>query len=81
MTNATLPRGLSPDEVERSRAQNGANVFTKVAKRGFLRRFFGNLNDPVIKVLLGALVLHLVLLFRENDWVETAGIAASIWPA
>ena len=81
MTNATLPKGLSPDEVERSRAQNGENVFTKVAKRGFLRRFFGNLNDPVIRVLLGALVLHLVLLFRENDWVETAGIAASIFLA
>ena len=71
-------RGLSPEEVEAARAGYGRNVFTKRRKKSFWRVFFGNLGDPVIKVLLFALALHLVLLFRNGDFVETVGIAVSI---
>ncbi len=71
-------QGLSADEVERSRAEHGANLFTKQKKRGFWRQFFTNLGDPVIKVLLFALFLHLILMFRDANWLETAGIAISI---
>ncbi len=37
-----------------------------------------NLNDPVIRILLLALALNLLLMFRESDWVETLGIAFSV---
>ncbi len=70
--------GLPPDEVEASRAQYGANVLKKAPRRGFWRLFFANMGDPVIRVLLFALVLHLALLFRDPDWLETAGIACSV---
>lgn len=78
MITTNLPQGLSPAEVEKSRERYGKNVFSRAKGRGFWRRFLGNLGDPVIKVLLLALLLHLVLLFRNNDWLETAGIAVSI---
>ena len=71
-------QGLTEAQVERSRAEHGANVLKKAGKRSFFRLFFSNLGDPVIRVLLFALVLHIVLLFREPDWLETAGIAGSI---
>ncbi len=71
-------RGLNAAQVEQSRQKNGANVFSKTAKRGFWRQFFSNLGDPVIKVLIFALFLHLLLMLRDADWLETAGIAASI---
>ena len=74
-------RGLSEREAEASRRQNGRNVFSKSAKKGFWRVFFSNLGDPVIKVLLIALGLHLLLLFRNADWFETAGIAVSVFLA
>ena len=71
-------RGLTAQEVEEARRRYGSNVFTRRGRKGFWRVFLGNLGDPVIKVLLFALVLHLVLLFRNGDWIETVGIAVSI---
>ena len=72
-------RGLTREQVEASRRQHGANVFTKRRRKSFWQVFISNLNDPVIKVLLLALAFHLILLFFHNaDWVETVGIALSI---
>ena len=70
--------GLSEAEVKRSRATHGANVLTKQKQKGFWRRFFSNLGDPVIKILLGALAIKLLLLFRQSDKLETAGIAVAV---
>ena len=71
-------RGLTEREVAQAREKHGANIFSERPRRGFFRTLWGNLNDPVIRVLLLALVLHLVLLFRTDDWVETVGIAVSV---
>ncbi len=77
-----LRRGLSVDEVERSRREHGKNVFTRARKKSFFRVFLSNLGDPVIKVLLIALALHLVLLiFHDSDLFETVGIAVSVFLA
>ncbi len=70
--------GLDEGQVAASRAKYGSNVFAAGRRRSFWRLFFSNLGDPVIKVLLFALVLHVVLLFRDPDWIETAGIACSV---
>ena len=71
-------RGLSEAEVRRSRAEHGANVMTKQKRKGFFGHFISNLGDPVIKILLGALAVKLILLFRESDKLETFGIAAAV---
>lgn len=74
-------RGLSQKEVELSRRAHGANVFSTARRVGFWRRFFSNLGDPVIKVLLSALAINVLLLFRSRDWFETVGIAVSVFLA
>ena len=74
-------RGLTAGEVEASRRAHGANVFSRAERKGFWRHFVANLGDPVIKVLLIALALHLLLLFRQADWFETVGIAISVFLA
>lgn len=70
--------GLEEREVLASRREHGENRYTRRAEKSFGRCFLKNLGDPVIKVLLFALVLHLLLLFRDPDFVETAGIAVSV---
>ena len=71
-------RGLNTEQVRASRAAHGDNRLTEQRRRGFWSVFLSNLNDPVIRILLIALALNLVLLFRESDWVETLGIAVSV---
>ena len=71
-------RGLLSDEVERSRREHGANVFKSRKPKSFLRCFFENLNDPVIKILLAALAVNLFLVIRGGDIFETVGIAISV---
>ncbi len=74
-------RGLSREEAERSAARFGRNTLTRRRGKSFWKRFLGNLNDPVIRILLGALLVHFILVFRNSDWVETVGIAAAVFLA
>ena len=73
--------GLTHAEVEVARRLHGRNVLRQQKRVGFLRHFLSNLGDPVIKVLLLALGLNLLLLFRSHDWFETVGIAVSVFLA
>ena len=70
--------GLSSAEVEVSRRNNGANVMSRAKGKSFLSRFVSNLGDPVVKILIGALILNLIFTFRHADWFEVGGIAISI---
>ena len=73
--------GLTEDEVKRSAERFGRNTLTKRRGKSFWKRFLGNLNDPVIRILLGALVVNFILVFRNSDWVETVGIAVAVFLA
>lgn len=73
--------GLTEREVTESRQLHGSNAMTPPRRAGFWKHFLQNLNDPVIKVLIAALVLNLIFVFRTADWVETAGIAISVFLA
>ncbi len=73
--------GLDEAAVEASRRTHGSNVITRQKGKSFLRRFLANLNDPVIRILLAALAVNLLLLFRDADWVETAGIGVAVFLA
>ncbi len=70
--------GLSADEVRESRKKYGENILPRHKRRSFFRAFLGNLGDPVIKILLGALAVNLLFLFRSGDVWETLGIALSV---
>ena len=73
--------GLSDEEVIQSRQRHGDNKLSRQKQKSFLQQFFANLNDPVIRILLGALAVNLLLLFRDADWIETAGIGVAVFLA
>ncbi len=74
-------RGLSQAEAELSRQKYGSNAFSRYKSKSFIRCFFENLGDPVIKILLAALLVNLFLVFRGGDIIETVGIAVSVFLA
>ncbi|MBE6580953.1 MAG: calcium-translocating P-type ATPase, PMCA-type [Ruminococcaceae bacterium] len=71
-------QGLDEGEVARARVAHGANVLSSKKRLGFWRRFLANLGDPVIKILLAALVLNLLFIARSHEWPQTVGIAVSV---
>ena len=77
--NYTPERGLSGREAERSRELYGSNRITKQKPPGFVKQFFRNLNDPIIRILIGALVLNILFLFPDIDWYECGGIAFAVF--
>lgn len=74
-------RGLTEAEVLASRRQYGANVLTRRKRKGFFRQYLSSFGDPIIKILLAALAVNLIFLFRTADWAESAGIAAAVFLA
>lgn len=73
--------GLSENEVITSRREHGSNRLTRQKKNSFLRQFLSNFGDPIIKVLLAALAINVVFLFRHHDWYESVGIAIAVFLA
>ncbi|MDE6826062.1 MAG: haloacid dehalogenase, partial [Paramuribaculum sp.] len=51
--------GLSPQEVEQSRRENGANILTPPAREPLWRQFLRKFSDPLIMILLIAGVLSI----------------------
>ena len=75
----TAPRpGLTREQVDASRKTHGANILTRRKGKSFIRRFFGNLGDPIIRILIGALVVNLIFSFRDGNFTETIGIGAAV---
>ncbi|MCQ2354807.1 MAG: cation-transporting P-type ATPase [Clostridia bacterium] len=79
--NSAKKRGLTPEEVEASRREHGENILPQGKRRSFLGRFFSNLKDPVIRILLCALGVNVAFLFREGDVAQTVGIGLSVFIA
>ncbi len=73
--------GLSESEVVESRKRYGKNIMSPAKKKSFLRKFFENFNDPVVKILIGALIINVIFMFKRASWIESAGIAVSIFLA
>ena len=78
MKESTLFLGLTLDEAEASGRHHGSNALTKKAKVGFLRRYIASFGDPIIRILLVALGVNLLLLFRDANWYESVGIAVAV---
>lgn len=73
--------GLTDAQVRESRARHGENRLSRRRGKSFWRQFLSNLNDPIIRILICTLAVNLILMFRQSDWVETAGIAAAVFLA
>ena len=73
-----LSRGLTEAEAEHSRTLWGTNAVAPGKKPGFFRQFFSSLQDPIIRILLFALVVNTVFSFSGSGWAESAGIALTV---
>ncbi len=67
--------GLSADQVIASRELHGSNVLTPAARTPLWKQFLEKFNDPLIKILLVALLLSVGLSIYEFHWL---GMGASI---
>jgi calcium-translocating P-type ATPase len=71
-------KGLTDEEVVKSRNVNGNNAITHYKKNTFLNLVLESLNDPIIKILLIALGIKILFLFNDSDVYETIGIIVAI---
>ncbi len=70
--------GLSDEEVVLSRKEHGSNEINKSKKNTLFSLIIESLGDPIIKILLLALLIKTVFLFRSFDWFETIGILVAV---
>lgn len=73
--------GLNNDEVELNRKKYGTNGITNVKTKGFFRLLLESLGDPIIKILLVALAVKTLFLFKDSNYFETLGILIAIFLA
>ena len=71
-------KGLTTLEVEQSLRLHGDNSLKKEKGKGFLQRFIDNLFDPIIRILMLALVLQVIFTFGNLDYFEIGGIIVAI---
>jgi len=71
-------KGLSKENVERSREKYGANIIEAGKRKTLLNHYMASFGDPTIKILLVALGLNVLLFIKNFNWYESVGIAVSI---
>ena len=70
---------LSSSKVEEQRNKYGSNKLTEKKQDGFWKKYIEAFNDPIIKILLVALVINLVFVFTGNaEWYEAVGIFVAV---
>ncbi|MFI3306963.1 MAG: calcium-translocating P-type ATPase, PMCA-type [Mycoplasmatota bacterium] len=74
-------QGLNEDEVLESIKKNGKNEINGKKSDSILTLFINSLSDPIIKILIIALFIRVIILFKNFDWFETIGILIAIFVA
>lgn len=72
-------KGLSAQEVAASQAAHGSNQLSMVETETFWDKLLGNFKDPMIIILMVALVIiTLLAIFGFAEWYEGIGIAVAV---
>ena len=72
-------KGLTDQQVKESRKKYGTNSLTEKERESFLDKLKDNLGDPMIKILIFALIISSIFAFLgKADWIETLGILFAI---
>lgn len=71
-------KGLSNEEVKKSRYTYGTNEIKNKSKRTLLKIIIESLSDPIIKILLIAFAVKVVFLFENTNIFETIGILIAV---
>ncbi|MDR0273282.1 MAG: calcium-translocating P-type ATPase, PMCA-type [Clostridiales bacterium] len=70
--------GLSTRDAADSALRHGTNELSKKERESFFKKYLASFGDPIIRILLVALGVNLLLLFRDANWYESAGIAIAV---
>lgn len=70
--------GLTEAEAKRNAELYGKNILTKKKKDSFFKQLLRSFNDPIIKILIGALIINAVASLGRINWAESLGIVAAI---
>lgn len=71
--------GLTRAEVDETLNKYGDNSLTQPPQETFLHKFIGNFKDPIIEILIFALIINFIFVFLGyGDWIETVGIFIAI---
>lgn len=71
--------GLSSQEVQESKRRHGQNILPAPSRQSFMSKLRDNLQDPMIKILLVALLINVAFIYNgHSDWLETLGIFVAI---
>ena len=73
--------GLSKVEVIKQRKKYGTNSISIAKQNKFINLLIESLGDPIIKILLIALAIKVIFLFKDFDFFETIGIVIAIFVA
>lgn len=73
--------GLTDEQVIINRKKYGNNSIGEYKKNSFIRLVINSLGDPIIRILLIALAVKTIFLFKNFDWYETIGIVVAIMAA
>ncbi len=79
MTNIKI--GLTSTEVIKRRNEFGTNALSNNNTNSFTKKLIQSLADPIIRILLIALAVKTIFLFKNFDWYETIGIVIAILAA
>lgn len=70
--------GLNDEEVKENRKNYGSNNISGKNTNTFFNLFIETLGDPIIKILIIALAVKTIFLFKDFDYFETIGIVIAI---
>ena len=75
----TTIAGLSSEAALTARNLYGSNRLTEQEVESFWDKYRENFDDPIIKILLVALVINVVFVFLgKTHWYESVGIAVAV---
>ncbi|MCL1787759.1 MAG: HAD-IC family P-type ATPase, partial [Defluviitaleaceae bacterium] len=78
MNDKHFAKGLTTAQAAASAKQHGTNALTKKPRDSFWKRYAASFGDPIIRILLIALGVNLLLMIRDANWYESAGIAVAV---
>ena len=71
--------GLNSEQVRTSLEKFGNNTLSQPPRDTFRDKLLDNFKDPIIRILLFALLVNVVFVFMgHGDWIETCGIFLAI---
>ena len=71
-------RGLTDEEVNQSRLEHGSNVLTPAEREPWWRLFLEKFEDPVIRILLVAVVISFITGAMHGEYLDSLGIAVAV---